>query len=174
MRNTSDLGISRACVPYFVFMNALATGEVAQAMTARARETWGDYVRRVTDQTPRKRVAEAAGVDQSGLSRWVNGSAPSAAKVISFARGLNRSPIEALIAAGYLEPADLDGPIEVAQSPAALTDDALVDELRSRLKSRKRSVGGSRSAATDKSLRGRFPDRRKQGDDGSGAAGSRA
>jgi hypothetical protein len=61
---------------------------------------------------------------------------PSPEKVITFARSLNKSPIEALIAAGYLNTVDTEAAVEVIQSLSLLSDDVLIDELRTRLRGR--------------------------------------
>jgi transcriptional regulator with XRE-family HTH domain len=99
-------------------------------------ESWPSYVRRITEGLDRKAIADAAEMNVSGVSRWLTGvSRPSPEKAINFARSLNHSPVEALIAAGYLEETDTDG--QITRSPLAeLSDDALVDELRQRLRSR--------------------------------------
>jgi len=97
------------------------------------RESWTEYVQRVSAGAPRKDIAKAAGVDPSGMSRWLGGQRPSAEKVVAFARGLHQSPIEALIAAGYLEPHETSGVIEVTRSRGELSDDELLAELGERL-----------------------------------------
>jgi transcriptional regulator with XRE-family HTH domain len=94
------------------------------------RETWPSYVRRITEGLDRKAIAAAAEINVSGVSRWLTGvSRPSPEKAINFARSLNHSPVEALICAGYLDETDTDG--QIIKSPLAeLSDDALIDELR--------------------------------------------
>jgi transcriptional regulator with XRE-family HTH domain len=103
---------------------------------AREQESWTEYVQRITKGLPRKNMAEAAGIDPSGLSRWLNGKRPSAEKVVAFARGLHQSPIEALIAAGYIEAGEASGVIEIARSRSELSDLELLTELGDRLASR--------------------------------------
>ena len=101
------------------------------------RESWTQYVQRISDGVPRKEVAKAAGINVSGLSRWISGaSRPSAEKVVAFARGLRQSPIEALIAAEYLEPQEISGVIEVIRSRSDLSDLELLTELGERLTQR--------------------------------------
>lgn len=81
-----------------------------EVITMTVRETWPSYVRRITQGLDRKAIAAAAGMNVSGVSRWLNeATRPSPEKVISFARGLHHSPIEALLAAGYLEDTDIGG-----------------------------------------------------------------
>jgi transcriptional regulator with XRE-family HTH domain len=106
-------------------------------VTVTAGEDWTAYVRRVTHGLPRKDIAAAADIHVSGVSRWLTGtSRPSPEKVITFARSLNKSPIEALIAAGYLNTTDTEAAVEVIQSLRLLSDDVLIDELRTRLRGR--------------------------------------
>lgn len=114
--------------------NLALKGEV---MAMHAHETWPSYVRRITTGLDRKQIAAAADMDVSGVSRWMRGtSKPSIEKVISFARGLRHSPVEALVAAGYLNEGDLNGTVQIMQSLSELSDDALMDELRVRLRAR--------------------------------------
>lgn len=101
-----------------------------------SRESWIQYVQRVTEGVSRKDVGRAAGIDPSGLSRWLGGKRPSAEKVVAFARGLHQSPIEALIAAGYIEPGEASGVIEVMRSRTELSDAELLIELGERLAER--------------------------------------
>jgi len=99
-----------------------------------ARESWSDYVARITAGVPREDVAEAAGVNVSSLSRWVNDKVtPKAEKVVEFARALGQSPIEALIAAGYLEPEEAAGVIEVVRSLNDVSNDELLHEVGKRM-----------------------------------------
>jgi transcriptional regulator with XRE-family HTH domain len=101
------------------------------------RENWTEYVQRVTAGVARKDVAQAAGIDASGISRWINSEQrPRAENVVAFARGLRQSPIEALIAAGYLEPHEASGVIEVMRSREELSDTELLIELGERLAER--------------------------------------
>ena len=99
-------------------------------------ENWSRYFRRVAGDTPRKDLASAAGVAQSAISRWFNAVArPSADSAISFARGMAANPVEALIAAGYLQEKDVAGVIEVIQA-RQWTDAELLAELAARLAQR--------------------------------------
>ena len=101
------------------------------------RESWTEYVQRITEGVSRKEVARAARINVSGISRWMTGeNKPSAEKVVSFARGLHQSPIEALIAAGYLEPHEAAGVIEVVRSMWDVTDSELLAHLAERLSER--------------------------------------
>lgn len=100
------------------------------------RETWQEWFRRMTAGMAQKDAA--AGVNQSTVSKWLQGKGgtPRAENVVMIARSLRRSPVEALVAAGYLEPSDAAAVIEVNRSAADLSDDELVAELAGRLAQR--------------------------------------
>lgn len=64
---------------------------------------WPSYMRRVTAGATQVQIAEQTGIEQTSISRWMLGkNRPRAELVIQFARAYHRSPVEALIAAGYL------------------------------------------------------------------------
>lgn len=99
---------------------------------------------RVTSHASRAEVASAAGVDPASVSRWKTGrNTPSADRVIAVARHYGRNPIEALVAAGYLNPAEVDATVEVAEGTSGLTNDQLLGALRDRLIAAESSTGGS-------------------------------
>ncbi len=96
--------------------------------------SWAEYVKRVTPGMTQTEVAELAGIDQTGVSRWLAGrSVPRIETVIRFARHLGRSPIEAMVAAGYITAAEagLDPMLEV--SVRDLPTDELLAEIRRRV-----------------------------------------
>ena len=65
--------------------------------------TWADYVRAITAGDNGKTVAEKTGHSPSAVSRWKSGAlVPDPRQVVTIARAYSRSPLEALIAAGYL------------------------------------------------------------------------
>lgn len=68
-------------------------------------ETWPQYVRRVAGALKQEQVAELTGISQATVSAWLRGApgVPRAETVITFARAFERSPVEALVAAGYLD-----------------------------------------------------------------------
>jgi hypothetical protein len=102
--------------------------------TTMVHEDWTSYVQRITRGVPAEDVARAAGVHVTTVYRWLrNPKQKSAEQAIKFARGLSQSPVEALIAGGYLEPDEVSGVIEVVRSAADLPDDELVDEVSRRL-----------------------------------------
>jgi transcriptional regulator with XRE-family HTH domain len=95
-------------------------------------ETWWEYVQRITGHAQQKEIAEATGIEQSRISRWKLGkSTPKAEAAVAVARGYNRPPVEALIAAGYLTTEDIDGVVEISVAPADLPSDEIVAQVGS-------------------------------------------
>lgn len=109
-------------------------------LTMQKHETWTEYVERILGGVSRKDAAQQAGVSEATMSRWITGTGkkrPVAESVVEFARAFNQEPVKALIAAGYLQPDDLNGKvIEVYQSRAELSDGELIAELADRLAAR--------------------------------------
>lgn len=81
------------------------------------------------------RAAELTGVAQTNIGRWLRGDtgAPRAENVIMFAKALGHDPLEALVAAGYLEPADLQGAVTIHSPLTEVTDTELAGEIQRRL-----------------------------------------
>ena len=98
--------------------------------------TWWQYVVTVTGNAAQKDVADASGIDQSSISRWQRGViTPRAEAVVALARAYGRSPVEALVAAGYLS-SDEVGVVELTTLTGDLTAvsiDSLLNELRRRV-----------------------------------------
>jgi transcriptional regulator with XRE-family HTH domain len=98
--------------------------------------TWWQYVATITGNAAQKEIAAATGIDQSSISRWQRGSiTPRAEAVVSLARAYGRSPVEALVAAGYLSSDEL-GVVELTTLTGDLTGasiDSLLSELRRRV-----------------------------------------
>lgn len=98
--------------------------------------TWWEYVLTVSGSAAQKDIAAATGIDQSSISRWQRGTnSPRAEAVVAFARAYGRSPVEALVAAGYLVSDEL-GVVELTTLTGDLTRvsiDALLSELRRRV-----------------------------------------
>lgn len=101
-----------------------------------AQATWWQYVATVTGGATQKDIAAATGIDQSSISRWQRGTnTPRAEAVVTLARTYRRSPVEALVAAGYLN-SDEVGVVELTTLTGDLTSvsiDALLSELRRRV-----------------------------------------
>ena len=95
-------------------------------------ETWPQYVRKVAGPLKQEEIAELTGLSQATVSAWLRGAPglPRAETVIAFARAFSRSPVEALVAAGYLQS---DEASVKARTPLVeYSDRELLDELRRR------------------------------------------
>ncbi len=101
-----------------------------------AEVTWWRYVVTVTGNAPQKDIATATGIDQSSISRWQRGAnSPRAEAVVALARAYGRSPVEALVAAGYLSSSEV-GVVELTTLTGDLTTvsiDSLLSEIRRRV-----------------------------------------
>ena len=97
-------------------------------------ETWPDYLRRITGNATQAQIAERIGIGRLSVCNWLHGKTkPKAETVIAVARVYGRSPVEALLAAGFLEPGDAERPIDIRTSPRDLRSEDLVAELARRL-----------------------------------------
>jgi transcriptional regulator with XRE-family HTH domain len=80
--------------------------------------TWPLYLSAITDGQPGARIAERTGIPESTISRWLSDKAePRPKQVVAVARAYGQNPVEALVAAGYLE----EGEIDVASKPTDLS-----------------------------------------------------
>jgi transcriptional regulator with XRE-family HTH domain len=90
----------------------------------------------VSSNAAQKDIASTTGIDQSSISRWQRGTTtPRAEAVVAFARAYGRSPVEALVAAGYLSSSEL-GVVELTTLTGDLTRasiDSLLSEIRRRV-----------------------------------------
>lgn len=107
---------------------------------AKSRDThtpWWRYVVTVTGNAVQKDIAAATGIDQSSISRWQRATnTPRAEAVVALARAYGRSPVEALVAAGYLS-SDEVGVVELTTLTGDLTKmsiDSLLSEVRRRVR----------------------------------------
>lgn len=101
-------------------------------------DTWWEYVLDVSQKAGPAEIEEQTGIPSPTVSRWSpdakGGPArPSPDNVTRFARGYRRSPLEALISAGYICRDDLNLPIETPVSMGDVSDDDLLKELAGRL-----------------------------------------
>jgi transcriptional regulator with XRE-family HTH domain len=67
-------------------------------------EDWSAYVRRVSGGRGQLDIAAKTGLAQTNIGRWLRGEmvVPKAESVVAFARAYGESPVEALVAAGYI------------------------------------------------------------------------
>lgn len=90
----------------------------------------------VSGNATQKDIASATGIDQSSISRWQRGATkPRAEAAVAFARAYGRSPVESLVAAGYLS-SDEVGVVELTTLTGDLTGasiDSLLSEIRRRV-----------------------------------------
>lgn len=99
---------------------------------------WGTYLRSITGDASGAEIARKLGVSDSKVSYWKRGERPpTISEAINVARTYGRPPLEGLVAAGYLEPDEIEGHVTV--QPAVLggfTDAQLADELLRRAQQR--------------------------------------
>jgi transcriptional regulator with XRE-family HTH domain len=104
--------------------------------SSQGSSPWWRYVVTVAGNAAQKDIAAATGIDQSSISRWQRAAnTPRAEAVVTFARAYGRSPVEALVAAGYLSSDEL-GVVELTTLTGDLTGisiDSLLSELRRRV-----------------------------------------
>lgn len=97
--------------------------------------TWWRYVMTLTGDAAQKDIAAATGIDQSSISRWQRGTnTPRAEAVVALARAYGSSPVEALVAAGYLANSEVG--VEMSTLTGDLSGaslDALLGEIRRRV-----------------------------------------
>lgn len=97
-------------------------------------ETWPEYLRRIVGDQTQSLVAQQVGVGRLSVCNWLQGKTrPKAETVIAVARVYGRSPIEALLAAGYLNHDEVDAPLEIRASPRDLSGADLAAEVHRRL-----------------------------------------
>jgi transcriptional regulator with XRE-family HTH domain len=99
-----------------------------------AAETWPAYLRRVSAGATQAQIAARVGVGRLSVCNWLRGTThPKAETVIDVARAYRRSPVEALIAARYLEPSEAAEPVVIRASLADARADDLGAEVSARL-----------------------------------------
>ena len=97
-------------------------------------ETWPEYLRRISAGETQGQIAERIGIGRLSVCHWLHGKTrPKAETAIAVARAYDRPPIEALLASGYVHADEVRLPIEMRSSPAALSAEELVAEVRRRL-----------------------------------------
>lgn len=97
-------------------------------------ENWPQYLRRIAGGQSQTQIAEQIGIGRLSVCNWLHSKTrPKAETVIVVARIYDRSPIEALLAASYLAPDEVERPIEIRASPEDLAAEDLADEVRRRL-----------------------------------------
>jgi transcriptional regulator with XRE-family HTH domain len=97
-------------------------------------ETWPEYLRRITAGHTQAQIAERVGVGRLSVCNWFNGKTrPKAETAIAVARVYRRPPVEALLAAAYLDHHEIDGAVELLASPRLLAATDIAAEVQRRL-----------------------------------------
>jgi len=97
-------------------------------------ESWPEYLRRISAGHTQAQIADRIGIGRLSVCNWLHGKTrPKAETVIVVARVFDRPPTEALIAAAYLEPAEVGRSVEIRTSPEDLPAEDLAAEVRRRL-----------------------------------------
>lgn len=98
-------------------------------------EQWPEYLRRITAGQTQSQIAEKIGIGRLSVCHWMHGKTrPKPETAIAVARVYGRSPIEALLAAGYLNPAEVRLPIESRPSLRDLPAAEIAAEVQRRLR----------------------------------------
>lgn len=95
--------------------------------------TWPAYVRAITDEN-HAAIGRRIGITGASVGRWFNGSQPDPATAAAFARAYGRPVLETFVAAGFLSSDEAGQRPSAPPNPARMSDDALLDEVRRRLK----------------------------------------
>ena len=97
-------------------------------------ESWPEYLRRISGGQTQAQIAERIGIGRLSVCNWLHGKTrPKAETVIVVARVFDRPPTEALVAASYLDPAEVGRSIDIRASPEDLPAEDLAAEVRRRL-----------------------------------------
>ena len=109
-------------------------GRSGDASVVPVVETWPEYVRRISGRATQAQIAERIGIGRLSVCNWLHGKTrPKAETVITVARAFGRPPVEALLAAAYLRPDEIDQPFEVRVSPRDLPTEEIAAEVHRRL-----------------------------------------
>lgn len=97
-------------------------------------ENWPEYLRRIARGQTQSQIAEKVGVGRLSVCHWLHGKTrPKPETAMAVARVYGRSPIEALLAAGYLDAAEVRLPVDTRSSPQDLPAEEVAAEVRRRL-----------------------------------------
>lgn len=95
---------------------------------------WPTYLAEIS--TNHSEIARAADVHSGTVGRWFKGtSRPEASAVIAVARAFDRSPVVALVVAGYLTRDEIEGSVQITpgMSLAEFTELEIAQELVRRI-----------------------------------------
>lgn len=112
----------------------LRSVQTASTISGDAVETWPEYLRRIARGQTQTQIAARIGIARLSVCNWMHGKTrPKAETVIAVARSYQRSPIEALLAAGYLDLAEIGMAIEARASLQDVPLAQLADEVARRV-----------------------------------------
>ena len=105
-----------------------------QGVSMANENNWAEYVDHAISGVSQAHIAEKTGLAQSAISRWLRGDtdAPRAEYAVIFARALDRNPIEALIAAGYITAEEAGAKLDVKTPLSEYSNYELIRELARR------------------------------------------
>lgn len=90
------------------------------------------WAKRLTGNASGRTIASQSGIPVATLNRQINKGIFTAEVVIAIARGYGESPVEALVATGYITSEEVTGVDEVS-APQLFTSQQLVQELARRI-----------------------------------------
>ncbi|TCJ23800.1 XRE family transcriptional regulator [Microbacterium sp. PI-1] len=98
--------------------------------------SWSTYFNGITEHATGSSIAQRLGVSGSKVSYWRRGERPPTPREAAhIARTFGRSPLEGLVAAGYLTAEDLSEDVSVvAHTLADYSDVELAEEMLRRAK----------------------------------------
>ncbi|MDV6274308.1 helix-turn-helix transcriptional regulator [Rhodococcus erythropolis] len=108
--------------------------------------SWSDFLRVKMEEKDwdATRLAQAAGYSPSVISRWLSGEhLPSQDKLRATVDALNANIIEAMVAAGFIRPEEVHGPVTLTD-PDLLSDEEVVRQVLRRM-----GVNAARLIAAD-------------------------
>lgn len=97
--------------------------------------SWSDFLRVKMEEKnwDATRLAHAAGYSPSVISRWLSGEhLPSQDKLRATVDALNANIIEAMVAAGFIRPDEVHGPVTLTD-PDLLSDEEVVRQVLRRM-----------------------------------------
>lgn len=110
--------------------------------------SWSEYVSRLIGSTSYAEVGTRVGTTGQTVGRWVAGtSVASPVQAVALARGYNDSPLNALVALGYITAQEAKQRPAAAPDFSQLTNDELLELVRARMR-REDGEGHGRPAAS--------------------------
>ena len=121
--------------------------------------SWSDFLRVKMEEKnwDANRLAQAAGYSPSVISRWLSGEhLPSPDKLRATVDALNANIIEAMVAAGFIRPDEVHGPVTLTD-PDLLSDEEVVRQVLRRMGvNAARLITGNQPEAVDDNTQDRY------------------